>query len=140
MAMSKYQYQKDWVKRNKKRRSEYIRRWREKNKDHLKKYNSKWWKEHKSKYKGRYFCPGLREQILEHYDKKCICCGETHKEFLCIDHIGGGGKQHRKKVGSGYTFYKWIIKNNFPKTLRILCHNCNMAMGIYGYCPHQTAH
>ena len=29
------------------------------------------------------------------------------------------------------------IKNNFPKGFQILCHNCNIAKGHYGKCPHE---
>ena len=39
----------------------------------------------------------LRLEILIHYGgpvPKCACCGESHIEFLSIDHIGGGGKKH----------------------------------------------
>ena len=31
---------------------------------------------------------------------------------------------------------KLVIKNYYPKNLQILCHNCNMAKGFYGECPH----
>ena len=79
----------------------------------------------------------LRQQILEHYGNKCHCCGETRKEFLSIDHINGGGHKHRKRVGKGLAFYKWFVKNNFPDGFRILCMNCNWAIGRFGYCPHQ---
>jgi 5-methylcytosine-specific restriction endonuclease McrA len=79
----------------------------------------------------------LRRAILEHYGNCCVCCGETIPEFLAIDHINGGGKKHRKETGSN--FYAWIIKNGFPKDLQILCHNCNLAKGFYGECPHKTS-
>ena len=76
--------------------------------------------------------------ILEHYGNECTCCGEKRKEFLAIDHINGGGTQHNKELHNQGTYlYAWIIKNNYPKDLQILCHNCNMAIGLYGYCPHQ---
>jgi hypothetical protein len=26
---------------------------------------------------------------------KCVCCGETERDFLTLDHINGGGGQHR---------------------------------------------
>ena len=79
----------------------------------------------------------LREQVLAHYGHKCVCCGEDTYEFLAIDHIDGGGNKHRKEVGYGATFYLWVIKNNFPKGLQVLCHNCNLAKGYYKICPHE---
>lgn len=66
----------------------------------------------------------------------CNCCGETRVAFLQVDHINNDGAKHRKEVCSG-EFYRWIIKNNFPKDLQILCANCNW--GKYrngGVCPH----
>ena len=33
------------------------------------------------------------------------------------------------------SLYKWI-KENVPRDLQILCHNCNAAKQIYGICPH----
>lgn len=78
-------------------------------------------------------------EVLSHYSNGkpiCKCCGESIFEFLCIDHINGGGKEHRKQVGNGH-FYRWLRKNNYPKGLQVLCHNCNMAKGFYGFCPHR---
>ena len=68
---------------------------------------------------------------------RCSCCGEQYLEFLVIDHIGGGGGAHRKRLKKkGVSFYRWLKNNNYPDGFRILCHNCNMADGFYGYCPH----
>ena len=33
--------------------------------------------------------------------------------------------------------YRWLIKHKFPSGIQILCHNCNLAKGYYGSCPHQ---
>lgn len=65
----------------------------------------------------------------------CKCCGENNVKFLAIDHINGRGKDQRR-MATGL-FYNWIIKNNFPDFLQLLCHNCNMAKGLYGKCPHK---
>ena len=79
----------------------------------------------------------IRKQVIEHYGGKCACCGETTLEFLGIDHKRGGGNKHRKALNLyGYNFYLWIIRNNYPKSLQVLCHNCNLAKGFYGVCPH----
>lgn len=88
---------------------------------HYKKYNDK-----------------CRQTVLNHYGAKCVCCGETVKQFLTIDHINGGGNQHRKEVGSGRNMMVWIIKNNFPKDFQILCFNCNCGRQLNkGICPHK---
>jgi hypothetical protein len=80
----------------------------------------------------------LRSIVIQHYGAKCACCGESIPEFLAIDHVNNDGSSHRKKVGVGIQFYKWIIANNYPGTLQLLCHNCNLAKAFYGACPHQV--
>lgn len=52
-------------------------------------------------------------------------------------HVNGGGKQHRLEVGFGQVFYRWLKKNDYPEGYQVLCHNCNLAKGFYGTCPHQ---
>lgn len=79
-----------------------------------------------------------KKETLAHYGGVCSCCKENRYEFLCIDHINGGGNIHRKKIGDGGTsFYGWLKKNDYPVGFQVLCHNCNMSKGSYGYCPHQ---
>lgn len=34
--------------------------------------------------------------------------------------------------------YKRVIEEGFPDTYRLLCWNCNCAIGIYGECPHKN--
>lgn len=82
----------------------------------------------------------LRAQVLEHYSgdvPSCECCKEATVEFLCIDHIKGGGAKHRKEIGHG-ALYAWLKRENFPDGFRVLCHNCNNSLGCYGYCPHHS--
>lgn len=82
----------------------------------------------------------LRMEVLTHYSSDpphCACCGESHIEFLALDHIDGNGNKHRKTIPSGSYIYQWIRNNKFPPGFQVLCHNCNMAKGFYGYCPHQ---
>ena len=68
----------------------------------------------------------------------CACCSESTLGFLSIDHIDGGGRQHRLTPGSGAVkIYRWLKKNGYPDGYRLLCFNCNVAMGIYGRCPHE---
>lgn len=79
----------------------------------------------------------IRELVLKHYGKSCVCCSEKNTAFLCIDHINGGGEKHRKQIGGGSAFYKWIVKNDYPDGFQTLCHNCNFAKWRYGICPHK---
>lgn len=84
----------------------------------------------------------IRRQVLSHYSNgtmTCACCGEGSIEFLAIDHINGGGNQHRREIGGHRAFQilAWLVKNKYPEGFRVLCHNCNLAKGFYGYCPHE---
>ena len=77
----------------------------------------------------------LREQLLQKFGKECKCCGEKLKMFLTIDHINGDGNKHRKGKHQ-HTVWKEILRDGTDEEYRILCHNCNWAYGLLGYCPH----
>lgn len=82
----------------------------------------------------------LREVVIKEYGGKCECCGESAPEFLSIDHIFGGGKEHyrQENIRGGTGIYGWLKRNGFPRDrFRLLCHNCNMATDVYGACPHK---
>ena|SRR5262249_2870286 len=75
--------------------------------------------------------------ILNHYGQRCACCGEGEAKFLTFDHRRNDGA-HVRKVQGGASCYRWIIKNGFPKSLRILCYNCNCGRARNGgTCPHK---
>lgn len=65
----------------------------------------------------------------------CACCGTGHLEFLSMDHINGDGAAHRRLIGRS-SLYRWLEQNDYPEGFRVLCFNCNCAIGFYGYCPH----
>lgn len=79
-----------------------------------------------------------KREVMDKYGGVCACCGESRIEFLAIDHINGGGGKHRRETGGGGSnFYRWLRNNNFPEGFRVLCHNCNQAIGHFGHCPHE---
>lgn len=79
----------------------------------------------------------IGERVIKYYGSKCQCCGEERYEFLAIDHINGGGNKHRKSMPRKHrTFREWLDATK-PEGFRVLCHNCNMAFGLYRFCPHQ---
>ncbi len=56
----------------------------------------------------------------------CCICGDKRISALTIDHIDGGGSEHRRDIGQGGSqFYRWLKKNQYPKGYRVLCMNCN---------------
>jgi hypothetical protein len=81
----------------------------------------------------------LRRAIVAAYGGGCSCCSERTTQFLAIDHVNNDGGKARgaQHPHSGLPFLLWIIDNNFPDTLRVLCHNCNMGRQFNGgICPH----
>ena len=85
---------------------------------------------------GKKYIERERLVAIKKYGGKCACCGETEVKFLSFDHINGGGNKHRKLIGGKVV--RWLKRNNYPKDIQILCHNCNLAKGFYGECPHKT--
>lgn len=94
------------------------------------------WRDLKGNASNRLKRRQIREEVIAHYGGKCACCSESAFEFLAIDHLEGGGKEHRKQL-KGTHIEVWLKANQFPKGFRVLCHNCNLAIGFYGKCPHQ---
>jgi len=78
----------------------------------------------------------IRQQAFNGYGGKCGCCGENKFEFLALDHVNGGGREERQKLSTRQIADK-VIRQNFPSGYRVLCHNCNQAIGWYGKCPHE---
>lgn len=101
-------------------------------------YGREHYTSNKEKYKETSAKHRLEQRLacIKHYGPNCRCCGESRIEFLGIDHINGGGAKHRREIGSVIT--RWLVRNNFPDGFRVLCHNCNMSLGLYGYCPHNN--
>lgn len=125
---------------------ERAREWRKKNPDRAKENRKRSWADLKAdplRYE-RYLNAAsnrqrrLKIRVLEYYCQgvpHCECCGVQEMEFLTLDHIHGKGNVHRREVGSN--LYKWAAANNFPDEIfRVLCMNCNLSWGHYGYCPH----
>lgn len=102
------EYRATYHEKNPELRGEWHRRWREK----------------------------LKQDVLEAYGRKCECCGEDREDFLTIDHVGGRNEEHRDLKTQ--QVYVRLRREGFPKDgYRLLCWNCNCAIGIHGSCPHE---
>jgi hypothetical protein len=78
-----------------------------------------------------------RTKMIADLGGKCACCGETETIFLCLDHIKGGGRRDYQNKGGVHGVWRRAIKEGLPKDkYRVLCWNCNAALGLYGHCPH----
>lgn len=114
---------KEYYYNNKTKTQAKQKEWAEKNKEKRKLQNRKYWLK-------------LRKQVFDHYGNSCVCCGESISQFLTIDHVNGGGRTHRKKVGSA--IYRWLRHNNYPSGFQTLCFNCNYGKYVNnGICPHK---
>jgi hypothetical protein len=82
-------------------------------------------------------------EAIDFFGGGCACCGESTQEFLVVDHIEGGGNIRRREHGErvGTALLKSFKANGWNEAIkfhyRLLCYNCNSAMGNYGYCPHE---
>ena len=125
---------REYNEKNKEKLKEY----REKNKEKLKEYREK--NKEKLNASKKESNEKRKEIVYNHYSNgklECSCCSEKTIEFLQLDHIYNNGNLHRRKVGSGSILYSWVIKNNFPPILQILCANCNFGKRMNdGICPH----
>jgi hypothetical protein len=66
----------------------------------------------------------------------CVCCGETERAFLTLDHINNDGNKHRKEVDPAAMYY-WLKKHGYPSIVQVLCASCNQGKKINGgVCPH----
>ena len=85
----------------------------------------------------------IKAEVMTAYGGRCTCCGESDLAFLVIDHVNGGGCQHRRgtvKSGRGGTqFYIYLKREGYPIGFQVLCHNCNWAkFATGGCCPHKA--
>lgn len=95
---------------------------------------------HKRRYiaQGKAFYAKTRVEFLDMYGGVCQCCGHDKVEHLALDHVRGGGKADRR-ARSTIAILRDAVSRYQPEKYRILCHNCNAAIGIYGVCPHQDS-
>lgn len=117
-----------------------------------KEYHRRYYQEHKERIKENYLAhreetlrkmkehyQALKREVLSYYCNKsspeCIICKEKRLACLSIDHINGGGKQHRKDIKvEGQRFYLWLKKQGFPEGYQTLCMNCQWVKNLEGKC------
>lgn len=124
---------------------EYARRYYQKNRDKILAQTKKYSEEHKAErdrkmlvWTKAYRCK-LRRQIFEAYGCKCACCGECEEKFLAIDHVNNDGAIERKQYGAGVGLLRKIIREKYPDSYQLLCHNCNVGKHLNGgICPHKS--
>lgn len=89
-------------------------------------YHRAYYKKNRLKILGQHLA--VRLAALNTYGGVCKTCGENWDVVLDIDHIHGGGTQHRANLNiGGDRFYYWLRRNNYPEGFQVLCRNCNWA-------------
>jgi len=69
-----------------------------------------------------------RFAVLWHYSNgtmACVKCEFSDIRALVLDHINGGGTEHRREMGNGINVWLWLARHGFPPGYQILCANCN---------------
>lgn len=78
-----------------------------------------------------------KQRCIEEYGGECWCCGEDEPKFLTFDHVNNDGAEQRKTLKTLMALVGWMIANNFPSSIQLLCYNCNMGRARNGgVCPH----
>lgn len=81
----------------------------------------------------------LYELFFFHYGRACLCCGESDKRFLSIEHLNNDGAAHRRLLNgrSPDHIIRDLRKREWPSGYATLCFNCNMGKArMSGTCPH----
>jgi hypothetical protein len=80
----------------------------------------------------------LRLEMIAAYGGKCSCCGINDPQFLTLEHLKGGGREHRRRLHKSGNIYLELKNLGWPKEdYTCLCFNCNSAKGHFGVCPHE---
>jgi hypothetical protein len=74
-----------------------------------------------------------KQAVLNFFGSKCLDCSTDDPDILTLDHVGGGGRPHRRKVlgrvhAGGMIQWAWrFIRDNkeIPVKLELVCRNCN---------------
>lgn len=118
--------QKRYNYNNREKRNAYQRKYYQQNSERLKANQRSYYRD-------------LKDAAYERYGGyRCACCGETEPQFLCLDHIKGGGTKHLKSIGGADRLLLWLRDQNYPEgLLQVLCHNCNASRRFNdGVCIH----
>lgn len=117
-------YRKFNAKQEKKRHREYQFKNKDKHAEYHKKRNAE-----------------KRREVLLHYsdsiDIQCKCCETKVLDFLTLDHINGGGRQHRLATTHSTVGYLHTLHEQTGKWLegfQVLCMNCNWYKHLNGEC------
>jgi hypothetical protein len=118
------QWRSDNLEKSRRSGRASVRRWRAANRETDRENSRNWYRSNpeRARARNRATRAAMRRKVFDHYGWSCACCGST--ENLTIDHVNGGGKQHRDEIGNE-AIYRWLVQNNFPSGFQTLCSPCN---------------
>ena len=108
--------------------AEYMRQYKKDHPERKQKEHKRYKKAHPEKVKAmkKRYKEKAHLDVLNYYSDgmmECGSCEESHIEFLEIDHIHGGGSQHKEDIN--VDLYRWLKTKGFPGGYQVLCSNCN---------------
>ena len=127
-------YWREYYAQHKEERSVAAKKYYQAHSEERKQYAKKYQLEHYDKHLEYKKKSRQKEklQVLTHYSTgdvpQCAKCGIKDIDVLCIDHIQGFAKRHRKEIllEERMHLYRWLVKHHYPKGFQVLCANCNM--------------
>lgn len=121
-------------------KTEYSHQYYQLHKEKRKEYSRQYTQNHREECRLQHkkVNAALKLVILTHYSlsapPSCSRCGLTDIDILTIDHINGGGNEHRRQIAllGSSNLYRWLQNNNFPLGFQVLCFNCNVKKRMVG--------
>lgn len=92
----------------------------------------------KSKEYQRKIWAELRAEMFAAYGRACTCCGESHAEFLTLEHgdVRPVTKRNGRRAGP-VRQYRQAKALGWPRWMTVLCMNCNWSQRHGRLCPHK---
>lgn len=123
-------YRRQWKTTNKVKVQAADKRYRQKNRERIRETAAEYAKSENGRLVAAAWRAVLKFEVLSHYSgcspPQCKC-GYNDIRALTIDHVDGGGAQHRRELnGGGSRMYQWLKQNNFPLGFQVLCGCCQM--------------
>lgn len=104
-------YHREWRARDPERRRQYHQEWYRRDLDQNRSLRAK-------------VTVRRRQETLALLGGKCVRCGFNDHRALQVDHVNGGGNQHRESIGHSASGFLNAIKKS-PALFQLLCANYN---------------
>lgn len=121
-------YSGGYKQKNRAKIKQQAHSWYERNKDRVKAQSKRYYREHRERHNWltRKRRLEIKTEVLTHYGGgrlACVKCGETRLPCLTIDHISGGGSEHRRRIAN-WSICSYLKSNGLPQGYQTLCMNC----------------